>query len=131
MLSKLQEQHTFPRAPTGARLEPPVSPGQHQETPSPESDVRPAHTSTPVAWYWPSPPAEGELHTHCEDLAPTLLCKSHRPDPIPRTSGKPSPGLEPKHRQGPPPRPGNRQPGHLPSPSDNGLVTTPQEAFRG
>lgn len=44
MLSKLQEQHTFPRAPTGARLEPHVSPGQHQETPSPESDVRPAHT---------------------------------------------------------------------------------------
>ena len=67
--------------------------------------------STSVAWYWPSPPAEGELHTHCKDLAPTLLCKSHHPDPIPGTSGKLGPGLEPEHRQGPPPRPGNRQPG--------------------
>lgn len=44
MLSKLQEQHTFHRALTGAGLELLVSPGQHQETPTPESDVRPAHT---------------------------------------------------------------------------------------
>lgn len=34
----------LPQSPHWAGLEPPVSPGQHQEMPTPESDVQPAHT---------------------------------------------------------------------------------------
>ena len=87
-------------------------------------------SSTPVAQCLQSPPAERGCTpalrtwpTHCSARATSWT----RP---PGTSGKLSLELETEHGQGQPPRPGNIQPGHLPSPSNSGMVTAPQEAFR-
>lgn len=99
MLSKLQEQHTFHRALTGAGLEPPVSPGQHQETPTQSQMSGQLTPSTSVAWYWPSPPAEGELHTHCKDLPHTAL-QEPPPRPNPRDIWETGPQAGPRAQAG-------------------------------